>query len=146
MSNDKSKIGELVDKLFNSDPDEKVVKLLSEEIKVPEGNITDNFIPDMKKAMKGIEKSEASKLIDTVFNTNPNEKSVKSLIDDLKVPETEKAKQVNLEDVLVIDDHELAQYISSKLSEQGVLIIEEDILRILDLEVEFLKLKGVIAE
>ena len=141
-----NKIGELVNKLFNTNPDEQVVKLLSEEIKIPEGNIAEHLTPDMKNVMKGIEKLERTKLIDAMFNTKPDENVVKSLIGELKFPDVEKETQENVEDTLVIDDQELVQYISDKLTKQGIMIIEEDILRILDLEVEYLKLKGVITD
>lgn len=47
---------------------------------------------------------------------------------------------------IIIDDQEMADYINEELTKQGVDLSKENILAVLDLEFEFLRLKGVIEE
>lgn len=51
-----------------------------------------------------------------------------------------------MEDQIIIDEVEMAEFISEELLKRGVVVKGEDILKVLDLEMEFLKLKGVIVE
>ena len=51
-----------------------------------------------------------------------------------------------MEHPIMIDDNEMAEFISEKLLTQGIIVKTEDILKVLDLEIDFLKLKGVIQE
>lgn len=47
---------------------------------------------------------------------------------------------------IIINEVEMAEYIVSKLKEQGATLSKDAVLSVLDLEVEFLKIKGVIEE
>lgn len=47
---------------------------------------------------------------------------------------------------IIIDEVELVSYIQEKAAEQGTQVTHEQILAVLDLEFEFLKLKGVVIE
>ncbi|KON87490.1 hypothetical protein AF332_12065 [Sporosarcina globispora] len=47
---------------------------------------------------------------------------------------------------IIIDDQEISTYISEELTKKGVNLSKENILAVLDLEFEFLRLKGVIEE
>ncbi|MEX0595457.1 MAG: hypothetical protein WD512_03075, partial [Candidatus Paceibacterota bacterium] len=48
VGNSSSKIGDIVDRLFNTKPNEKVVKSLKGELQAPPKNIANNFIPNMR--------------------------------------------------------------------------------------------------
>lgn len=47
---------------------------------------------------------------------------------------------------IVIDDKELVDFIINEASKEKVKLSEQDVLTVLNLEFEFLKLKGVIEE
>ncbi|WP_426981387.1 YozD family protein [Bacillus pseudomycoides] len=45
--------------------------------------------------------------------------------------------------MVIIDDNEMAEFIQNELLKQGTIVKKEDILKMLSLVFEFLKLKGV---
>lgn len=45
----------------------------------------------------------------------------------------------------MIDDNEVVEYIFKKATENGVNVSKEDIIKVIDYEFEFLRLKGVLA-
>lgn len=49
-----SRIGGIVDKLFNTKPNEQVVKAMQGELFVPDQNIAQNFLPNMRKLLSSI--------------------------------------------------------------------------------------------
>lgn len=51
-----------------------------------------------------------------------------------------------MENQIIIDDNELVEFIFNEAIKQGSNVSKEEILKVLDLEFEFLKLKGVIEE
>jgi hypothetical protein len=51
-----------------------------------------------------------------------------------------------MENQIIIDDNELVEFILTEAAKQGSNLSKEDIQNVLDLEFEFLKLKGVIEE
>jgi hypothetical protein len=51
-----------------------------------------------------------------------------------------------MEEQIVIDEQEVVNFILDQASQQGFTLKEEDVFKVLELEFEFLKLKGVVEE
>lgn len=48
------------------------------------------------------------------------------------------------QEMIYIDDNEMADFITSELAKENIELSKEQIFKVLDLEFEFLKLKGVV--
>lgn len=48
------------------------------------------------------------------------------------------------QEIVYIDDNEMAEFIASELTKENIELTKEQILKVLDLEFEFLKVKGVV--
>jgi hypothetical protein len=84
----KSKMTDLVNKMFNTKPNEQVVKALQGELYAPESNILNNFLPNMRKIISnatpvmagGGDIYNISVLIDKVMNNDKDANSIANKI------------------------------------------------------------------